>query len=128
MRNLKHRNPDGGLQGFAESFIASTREHVFIRPEDNLLILRPNRVQYLNRTGTEMLHALYTQETVDVDALVKQVAAKYGVPETRVEEDLDKLLRSLAMLLQDKAGCAPAIKTTPFGSHERRLPVLSVSP
>ena len=125
MGNLKHQISKGGLQGFAESFIANTRDHVFIRPEDNLLILRPNRVQYLNRTGTEMLHALYTQETVDVAALVTQVAAKYGVPETQIEEDLDKLLRSLALLLQDKAGCAPAVKTTPFGSHERTLPVLS---
>jgi radical SAM protein with 4Fe4S-binding SPASM domain len=113
------------LQQFASSFVASTREHVFIRPEDNLLILRPNRVQYLNKTGTEMLHALYSQETVDVAALVAQVAAKYGVPETQVEEDLDKLLRSLALLLKDKAGCAPAVKMTPFGSHERKLPVLS---
>jgi radical SAM protein with 4Fe4S-binding SPASM domain len=113
------------LQQFASSFVASTREHVFIRPEDNLLILRPNRVQYLNKTGTEMLHALYSQETVDVAALVAQVAAKYGVPETQVEEDLDELLRSLALLLKDKAGCAPAVKMTPFGSHERKLPVLS---
>jgi radical SAM protein with 4Fe4S-binding SPASM domain len=113
------------LQQFASSFVASTRDHVFIRPEDNLLILRPNRVQYLNKTGTEMLHALYSQETVDVAALVAQVAAKYGVPEIQVEEDLDKLLHSLALLLKDKAGCAPAVKMTPFGSHERKLPVLS---
>jgi radical SAM protein with 4Fe4S-binding SPASM domain len=113
------------LQQFASSFVASTRDHVFIRPEDNLLILRPNRVQFLNRTGTEMLHALYNQETVDVAALVAQVASKYGVPEARVEADLDKLLHSLALLLKDKAGCAPAVKMTPFGSHERKLPVLS---
>jgi radical SAM protein with 4Fe4S-binding SPASM domain len=115
----------GRLQAFAESFVTSTRDHVFVRPEDNLLILRPNRVQFLNRTGTEMLHALYSQETVNVAALVAQVAGKYGVSEDRVEHDLDNLLRSLALLLQDKAGCASAIKTTPFGSHERKLPVLS---
>jgi radical SAM protein with 4Fe4S-binding SPASM domain len=72
-----------------------------------------------------MLHALYNQEPVDVAALVAQVAGKYGVPEAQVEEDLDKLLRSLLLLLQDKAGCAPAVKMTPFGSHERKLPVLS---
>jgi radical SAM protein with 4Fe4S-binding SPASM domain len=113
------------LRQFASAFVESTRDHVFVRPEDNLLILRPNRVQYLNKTGTEMLHALYSQETVDVMALVAQVAGKYGVPETQVEEDLDKLLRSLALLLKDKAGCAPAVKMTPFGSHERKLPVLS---
>ncbi|MBN1815486.1 MAG: PqqD family protein, partial [Anaerolineae bacterium] len=116
MANLKSQISNGRLQAFAESFVASTRDHVFIRPEDNLLILRPNRVQYLNKTGTEMLHALYSQEMVDVAALVAQVAGKYGVPEIQVEEDLDKLLRGLALLLKDKAGCAPAVKMTPFGS------------
>jgi len=113
------------LQQFASSFVESTRDYVFVRPEDNLLILRPNRVQFLNRTGTEMLHALYNQETVDVAALVAQVAAKYSVPDARVEEDLDRLLHSLALLLKDRPGCAPAVKFTPFGSHERKLPVLS---
>ena len=125
MANLKSQVSNERLQTFASSFVASTRDHVFVRPEDNLLILRPNRVQYLNKTGTEMLHALYNQEMVDVAALVAQVADKYGVPETQVEEDLDKLLCSLALLLKDKAGCAPAVKMTPFGSHERKLPVLS---
>ncbi|MBN1978583.1 MAG: PqqD family peptide modification chaperone [Anaerolineae bacterium] len=125
MANLKPQVSNERLQEFASSFVASTRDHVFIRPEDNLLILRPNRVQYLNKTGTEMLHALYSQETVDVTALVAQVAGKYGVPASRVEGDLDKLLHSLALLLKDKAGCAPAVKMTPFGSHERKLPVLS---
>jgi radical SAM protein with 4Fe4S-binding SPASM domain len=125
MANLKSQVSNERLQQFASSFVESTRDHVFIRPEDNLLILRPNRVQYLNKTGTEMLHALYSQETVDVEALVVQVAAKYGVPAARVGEDLDKLLHSLALLLKDKAGCAPAVKMTPFGSHERKLPVLS---
>jgi radical SAM protein with 4Fe4S-binding SPASM domain len=113
------------LEQFASSFVESTRDYVFVRPEDNLLILRPNRVQFLNRTGTEMLHALYNQETVDVAALVAQVAAKYGVPEARIEEDLDRLLHSLALLLRDRPGCALAVKSTPFGSHERKLPVLS---
>ena len=49
------------LQQFAASFVESTREYVFVRAEDNLLILRPNRVQYLNPTATDMLHALYNQ-------------------------------------------------------------------
>ena len=113
------------LQQFASSFVESTRDYVFVRPEDNLLILRPNRVQYLNRTATAMLHALYSQRPVDVAALVAQMAGRYRVPETRIVQDLDKLLRSLALILDNKAGCAPAVKSTPFGTHERKYPVLS---
>ena len=42
------------LQQFASSFVESTRDYVFVRPEDNLLILRPNRIHYLNSTNTQL--------------------------------------------------------------------------
>ena len=74
---------DDRLQQFAVSFVESTREYVFIRPEDHLLILRPNRVHYLNATATAMLHALYNQEPVDVAALVSRMSARYCVRELR---------------------------------------------
>jgi radical SAM protein with 4Fe4S-binding SPASM domain len=113
------------LQQFAASFVESTRDYVFIRPEDHLLILRPNRVQYLNPTATEMLHALYQQESVDVETLVRQFAARYDVPEHQVGHDMDELLQSLALILQNRTGCAPAVRSTTFGTHRRKYPVLS---
>jgi radical SAM protein with 4Fe4S-binding SPASM domain len=116
---------DDQLQRFASDFVESTRDYVFVRPEDNLLILRPNRVQYLNRTATAMLHALYNQQPVDVAALVAHMAERYRVDQAQIVQDLDRLLRSLALILDDKAGCAPAVKSTPFGTHERKYPVLS---
>ena len=113
------------LQDFATQFITSTRDYVFIRPEDNLLILRPNKIHHLNRTATEMLTALYAQETPDITAVVRETATRYGVPQTQVEADLERLLRSLSLVLQDREGAAPAVRKTPFGSHVRELPVLS---
>ena len=58
-------------------------------------------------------------------AVVRETAAKYGVPEAQVTADLERLLKSLALVLQDREGAAPALRKTPFGSHERDLPVLS---
>jgi radical SAM protein with 4Fe4S-binding SPASM domain len=113
------------LQDFATEFIISTRDYVFIRPEDRLLILRPNKIHHLNRTATEMLTTLYAQEIPDVDSVVRETATKYAVPETQVEADLERLLRSLSLVLQDREGAAPAVRKTPFGSHFRELPVLS---
>jgi radical SAM protein with 4Fe4S-binding SPASM domain len=100
------------LQQFVSSFVESTREFVFVRPEDKLLILRPNRVHYLNNTAVTILHALYNQKQVDVASLAAQMAARYRVPEGRIVQDLDKLLHSLSLILQDKIPCAPAVKTT----------------
>jgi len=113
------------LQRFATQFIASTRDYIFIRPEDRLLILRPNKIHHLNRTATEMLTTLYAQEAPDVEAVIREASARYGIPESEVEADLESLLRSLALVLQDREGAASAVRRTPFGSHVRELPILS---
>jgi radical SAM protein with 4Fe4S-binding SPASM domain len=113
------------LQGFASQFVLSTRDYIFIRPEDQVLILRPNKIHHLNRTATEMLTALYAQETPDVTTVIRDTAARYGVPRAQIEADLDRLLKSLALVLQDREGEAAAVRRTPFGSHVRDLPVLS---
>jgi radical SAM protein with 4Fe4S-binding SPASM domain len=113
------------LQNFASEFIGSTRDFIFVRPQDRLLILRPNKIHHLNRTAAEMLAALYAQETPDASAVIRETAARYDVPEAQVEADLERLLRSLALVLQDREGAAPALRRTPFGSHFRELPVLS---
>ncbi|UCC63079.1 MAG: radical SAM protein [Anaerolineae bacterium] len=116
---------DPELQAYAANFIESTRDFIFVRTADNVIILRPNRAHHLNATATEMLHALYSQAEVDVAAVVRQVAARYSEPEDQVAADLSKLLRSVSLLLQDRVDLAPAVRTMRFGSHEHRLPVLS---
>jgi len=113
------------LQEFAQTLVAQTRDYVYIRPEDGLLILRPNRVHNLNRTATAMLARLYAEEPTDVAAVIRDVAGRYGIPEGRVEADLERLLASVAALLNDDVCGAPAVRETRFGSHTRDLPVLS---
>ena len=98
------------LQAFAEQFIASTRDHVFIRASDRLLILRPNRRQHLNETACEMLTLLYAQEEVDVAAVVEQVAGRYGADTMVVAKDLENLLVSLNGLLRDDLSNAPLVR------------------
>lgn len=114
------------LQAFAEQLVHSTRDYIYIRPQDGLIILRPNRVANLNKTATEMLHRLYSSDGApDVRDLVREMAAKYRVDEGRVEKDLYNLLLSVAALLEDRVCAAPAVVSTPFRSHRRDLPVLS---
>jgi radical SAM protein with 4Fe4S-binding SPASM domain len=113
------------LQAFASEFVHSTRDYIFVRPEDNLLILRPNKIHHLNRTATELLAALYRQPMPNVDKVIRDTSNRYGVLEDQIEADLERLLRSLSLVLQDQEGAAPAVRRTPFGSHVRELPVLS---
>jgi radical SAM protein with 4Fe4S-binding SPASM domain len=113
------------LQRFANQFVESTRDFVFVRPEDHLLILRPNRTHYLNATACEMLQRLYGQTEVDVAALVGELALEYGVEREQVARDLEELLRTLNGLLRDDYSQATRVRFTPFGSHEVKYPVLS---
>ncbi len=113
------------LQRFAQQFVTSTRDYIFVRPQDRLVIMRPNKTHHLNETACALLERLYLQDEVDTDGLVAEVAAEYGVAPERVAEDLQKLLSTLSGLLQEDWSRAEAVKFTPFGSHEIKYPVLS---
>ena len=113
------------LQEFAAQLVESTRDYVTIRPEDRLLILRPNRTQHLNATACEMLTMLYGGPTPDAQGVVRAIAARYGEDEMRVAKDLDNLLVSVHKLLNDDPLGAPSVRMTAFGEHEVKFPVLS---
>jgi len=117
---------DPELQSFATSLVTSTRDYIYIRPEDGLFILRPNRVHHLNPTALAMLTRMYGGASPpDVQTVIAEVAGQYGVEPQRVRDDLEKLLLTVSALLQDNVCGAPQVRQTTFGSHKRELPVLS---
>jgi len=114
------------LQAFAEDFVMSTRPFIYIRPEDGLIILRPNRLHHLNETATFIMDHLYGDpDGPNVEKTVAMVSERYGAEPGRVREDVRRLLISVSALLDDNLCGAPAAKVTRFGSHKRSLPVLS---
>jgi radical SAM protein with 4Fe4S-binding SPASM domain len=117
--------PGWDLQRFAEQLVGSTREYIYIRPQDKLIILRPNQMHHLNETATVMLEALYSAATPDVEAVIALVGERYGVDAARARADLHNLLVTVQALLGDSFCAATSIKQTIFGSHPRELPVLS---
>jgi len=105
--------------------VEGSREYVWIRPQDGLIILRPNRLHYLNPTAVEMLDMLYGDpQGPDAHRMVQHMVAHYGVEAERIWGDLERLLDALQLLLQDNI-YADAVRVMRFGSHKRTLPVLS---
>ena len=47
------------------AFIEEVRDFFFVRPQDNLLILRPNKIMHLNETGMRMLKRLLEDEPLE---------------------------------------------------------------
>ncbi len=114
------------LQGFATHLVNATRDYIYIRPEDGLIIMRPNRLNFLNETALFILSRLYDPHGgPDVEGVIEETAAHYGVDEQRVRQDLFHLLQTISALLNDEVCGAPSVRQMRFGSHHRELPVLS---
>jgi len=109
----------------ARELVERSRDYVWIRPQDGLIILRPNRLHYLNETAVEMLDMLYGGPSgADADRVVAYMASRYGIAPATVWADLDRLLDALQSLLNDDLS-ADAVHVMRFGTHKRVLPVLS---
>jgi radical SAM protein with 4Fe4S-binding SPASM domain len=106
------------------SFINATREVVYLRAVDRLLIIRPNRIQHLNETAFAILDSLYTDGRSD-DETAGRMAARYGVPEERIRDDMAGLLRSISAIMNDEYAQAPLISMIDFDPDSIALPVLS---
>jgi radical SAM protein with 4Fe4S-binding SPASM domain len=114
-----------GIARRAWELVDNSREYVWIRPEDGLIILRPNRLHYLNATAVEMLDMLYGDpQGPDAHRVVAHMAARYGVATDALWGDLSRLLDALQALLRDDIR-SDAVRVMPFGAHKRTLPVLS---
>ncbi len=112
-------------KSYIEDVVKSTRDYIFVRSVDNLLIIKPNRVMNLNDTATDLLSMLYGAVEAEVHGSIAKVAEKYSVPFEQVEEDACKLLKTIVELLKSPYMVVPTVKQTSFGSHKRDLPVLS---
>ena len=52
-----------------ERFVETTRDVVFLREVDRILIIRPNKLQHVNETAFHMLFALYHRNKRSAEVL-----------------------------------------------------------
>lgn len=107
-----------------KSFIDATREVVWLRAADRLMIIRPNKIQHLNDTAFEMLYGLY-HEGLDIDGLTARMSASYGMTDEAIAGDLARLLESIGAIMNDDYARAPLVGTIEFDPASVTLPVLS---
>jgi radical SAM protein with 4Fe4S-binding SPASM domain len=131
------------LVSAASQIIATTKDQIFLRDCDRLLILRPNRMYFVNKTALYILNKLYNPRyhkseeggknfTIDLNLIIDECAAKYKIDKPVITADIRKLLQTLASLLASQSSVpyvdrhpTPQLKITHFGSHELYYPVLS---
>lgn len=105
-------------------FIDDVKDYFFPRPEDNLLILRPNKVMHLNETAMKMLQLLF--EGQDVESIVKHFVS-IGASEQMVLNDLAAFVDDLRNMVSGNQNIYTyqTAKIVPFGTGEIKYPVLS---
>ncbi len=105
-------------------FISEVRDYFFVRPHDNLLILRPNKVMHLNQTAVEMLKRLLEGQSPEqvVEAFVKR-----GVHRQTVMNDLAAFVEDLREMVSGNQNIYSyrTARIVPFGKSEIKYPVLS---
>lgn len=131
--------PIAALAGMASRIVSTTASQIFLRPQDRLLIIRPNRMYFVNSTAFDILTMMYSPQYsagdgagVDVGRIVAECASRYGVGAARIESDFAGLLTTLDSLLSGLNSApfvemrpTPSLRMTGFGSHEIYYPVLS---
>jgi radical SAM protein with 4Fe4S-binding SPASM domain len=105
-------------------FIQEVKDYFFPRPEDNLLILRPNKVMNLNETAMRMLHLLFEGKSVEE---VVGYFIDLGAEEQVVLNDLAAFVDDLRNMVSGNQNIYTyrTAKIVPFGTGEIKFPVLS---
>lgn len=107
-----------------DRFVESTRDVLFLRDSDSLLIIRPNKIQHVNRTALEMLDSLYMKRAGAGDT-VKRMSAKYGLTEESLLEDLSGIVSTVGAIMREDYASAHRTRTVRFEPERIALPVLS---
>lgn len=106
---------------WVDEFIANVKPYIFVRPEDNLLIKRPNSAFKLNPIGTRILAALLKGEKI------RRLLKKIG-KEPQKKREILNFLCAVKQQLEgnlDEFTPNPAVEITPFEMNFCKLPVLS---
>jgi len=114
-----------GTEAFIDEFVASTRQAVFIRRADGLLLIRPDKTLQINETAVDILEALYAREAPPARDVLEKLAGKFGIPRERMEHDAFELLQTVGNLLNEDYRPSPVLRQGHFDRSMVQYPTLA---
>ncbi len=124
-QNLSYDNRIFSTLDAMESFIDSTKDALFIRRADSLLMIRPDKTMGLNATALEILDSLYSRDRKPLSQSFDDLAHRMGVERDRLIQDAQRLLETLGSILNDDLSPRQNIKFTSFERSRVAFPTLS---
>ncbi len=101
-----------------DHFVASTRNALFVRRVDSLLLIRPDKTMSINATAIDLLEAFYDRRRRPAAQIVAELAERWRVPKEQLLEDAGKLIDAVGALLNEDYRPREAIR---FGGFDRSL-------
>ncbi len=112
-------------QSAMESFINSTRDALFVRRADSLLMIRPDKTMGLNSSALEILDCLYSRHPKPIAQALTDLAKKLGVERSKLLQDAQHLLEAVGAILNEDFSKRQSLKFTSFDRSRVAFPTLS---
>lgn len=106
------------------SFVDATRDILYLRKEDLLLIIRPNRIQHVNSTAYDMLHSLYAVG-MDAETVTDSISEKYEIERNLVIRDLSETINTVSALMKEDYNSASIAALIDYDPSLIKFPILS---
>lgn len=108
-----------------DHFVASTREALFVRGADQLLMIRPDKSMGINHTAAEILSGLYNRDGRRAGAVLAELSPKLGVDTGRLLDDTEGLIQAVGAILNEDFSPRPMLKFGTFDRGRIEYPVLA---
>ncbi|MFH1810027.1 MAG: radical SAM protein [Pseudomonadota bacterium] len=108
-----------------EAFVAATRQAVFVREADQVLMIRPDKTLGINATAASILQALYARDGAGVVQVLATLGGRWQVAEQRLLDDTEALLDTVRALFNEDYTARPNLRLTDFDRGRVRFPTLA---
>jgi len=109
---------------FIRGFVETTRDIVYLRDSDRIMIILPNKIQHLNSTAFDIFNCLY-KEKLPPEETLRVLSTKYGIDENLLLNDILVLIESANAIMNEDYSRARAVKTIPYDPDSLKYPILS---
>jgi radical SAM protein with 4Fe4S-binding SPASM domain len=117
--------PEAGRYARIDSFVASTREAIFIRRADRLLMIRPDKTLGLNQSAVEILAGLYARGAAGAEAVLADLAGRLVVEPARLLTDSEALVEAVGAMLNEDFSPRPSLRFSSFERSRVAFPTLA---
>ncbi|MDF1562926.1 MAG: radical SAM protein [Deltaproteobacteria bacterium] len=108
-----------------DDFVASTREVLFVREADGVLMIRPDKTLGLNESAATILRALYRPGSEGAARELPRLAKSFRIPVERLESDASDLMGAVRALLNEDYSPRPGLRFDVFDPGTVRYPTLA---